>query len=549
MKSFTRAISNIIKSQPYQTGRYFDKDNIMVLNELGDTFYYDKTTHDCTLRVNGISTVLPPGGEMTDEMLVGLNGQLINQKILLLNFALEGEIHVTALAATEEWDGDANPNRMFNFAGTKPTLLLDDRYSANDDVDAVVFYCIEKNERYYLANRRFSENFEKEHLLFSIDKELYESPDRISFSFNTEYAGMYHIKKDDAVVTPPGPIACIPTSYNFINKPVNYNLVNTVDIRYQFYAIVEAMGQRFFVRTEEHVVPTEPIAGNVRYDNQLVHMDLTAAMSLHIFLTAINISTTGFNEEYRQLQHDDPYLRFLEQIWYRYDAKPVSSPNENWTLTKLDGLSTTSNIPDDFYEDGQNINLNLYADPFSFKLVHATADEIQRYHILNTMYDRCINIIDYMNNGNELNPISCAEIRLPTSPNIDDVSLINCVEAPSEYSFGIQNIATVSDLSGTMQITDTVTGLTKKYIFNNIAKFFTSFTAPSLVQRDFPTFGCGTVSGDDQWLILAVASPVDRSNTHPLKIIIEMNAANALFSSNGRKRIAFCLNVVGFSAS
>lgn len=184
MKSFTRAISNIIKSQPYQTGRYFDKDNIMVLNELGDTFYYDKTTGDCTLRVNGISTVLPTGGEMTNEMLVSLNGQLINQKILLLNFVFEGEIHVTALAATEEWDGDANPNRMFNFTGTKPTLLLDDRYSANNEVDAVVFYCIEKNGRYFLAKRLFSENFDKEHLLFTISKELYDSPDRISFSLH-----------------------------------------------------------------------------------------------------------------------------------------------------------------------------------------------------------------------------------------------------------------------------------------------------------------------------------------------------------------------------
>ena len=543
MKSFTRAISNIIKSRPYQTGRCFDKDNIMVLNELGDTFYYDKTTHDCTLRVNGISTVLPTGVPMTDEMFTSMNGQLINQKILLLNSALEGEIHVTALSVTEEWDGEINPNNMFNFTGTKPTLLLDDRYSANNEVDAVVFYCIEKNGRYFLAKRLFSENFDKEHLLFTIAKELYESPDRISFSFNTEYAGMYHIKKDNAVVTPPGPIACIPTSYNFINKPVNYNLISMMDIRYQFYAIVEAMGQRFFVRTETYFIPTSPVAGNVLYDNELVQMDLTAAVALNVFLTVTNITTAGFNEEYRQLQPNDPYTRILDEIWHRYDFKQVTSPNENQTLTKLDGLSTTSNIPTDFSKDDQNISLHLHADPFSFKLVHATEDEIQRYNIINTMDDRSINIIDYMNNGNELNPISCAKIGLPTSPNIDDVSLISCVDAPFEYNFGIQNIETVSDLSGTMQITDTVTGLTKKYIFNNIAEFFASQTASTLIQRDFPTFECYTVSGNNEWRILTVMSPFDRSNTHPLKIIIEMNAANALFFNNGSKRNAFCLNV------
>jgi hypothetical protein len=104
------------------------------------------------------------------------------------------------------------------------------------------------------------------------------------------------------------------------------------------------------------------------------------------------------------------------------------------------------------------------------------------------------------------------------------VSLISCVDAPYEYNFGIQNIATVSDLSGTIQITDTVTGLTKKYIFDNIAEFFTRQAVLSLIQRDFPTFNCGTGSGNDQWYILAVASPFDRSNIHPLKIIIEMNA-------------------------
>lgn len=217
MKSFTRAISNIIKSQSYQMGRYFDKDNIMVLNELGDTFQYDKTTHNTTLRVNGVTTALPTNEPFPAEMLNSINGQLINQKTLLLNFILEGMVQVTALAITEDWlsGGEANPNRMFNFPGTKPTLLLDDRYSANDEVDAVVFYCIEKSGRYYLAKRLFSENFEKEHLLFSIEKELYESPDRISFSFNTEYAGMYLIKKEDAVVTPPD-TDCMYSNHSFV---------------------------------------------------------------------------------------------------------------------------------------------------------------------------------------------------------------------------------------------------------------------------------------------------------------------------------------------
>lgn len=554
MKSFTRAISNIIKSQPYQTGRYFDKDNIMVLNELGDTFYYDKTTGDCTLRVNGISTVLPAGAPISDEMLVSMNGQLINQKILLLNFVLEGEIHVTALAATEEWDGDANPNRMFNFTGTKPTLLLDDRYSANNDVDAVVFYCIEKNGRYFLAKRRFSENFEKEHLLFTISKELYDSPDRVSFSFNTEYAGMYHIKKDDAVVTPPGPIACIPTTRSFINSPVNYNLVRTVDIIYQFYAIIEtSKGERFFVRTADNIIPTEPLIGKLLYNpdddyDTAEEADLTSSIAVDAFLNRYGIDTTGFNEDFYGLPANDPYMSFLNRVWYRYDAKFIETPREEWSLTTLDGLTTTSAIPDDYAEDAEDLDFRFYPDPFSFKFTRATAEEIQRYGIANNGSQRCINVIDYINGGNEIESLSCAQFGLPTSPNHDDVSLINCAGAPTEYSFGLQSLHSLSDTSGTIQITDTVTGLTKKYLFKELGDFLTNWTAIDFIQLDFPPYQSNAYSGDDQWIIMAnIPERFSEPDVGALKIIIQMNASNALFYNNGSNRLAFCLNVFRYS--
>lgn len=551
MKSFTRAISNIIKSQPYQTGRYFDKDNIMVLNELGDTFYYDKTTGDSTLRVNGISTVLPTGGEMSDEMLVSLNGQLINQKILLLNFVLEGEIHVTALAVTEEWDGDANPNRMFNFAGTKPTLLLDDRYSANNEVDAVVFYCIEKNGRYFLAKRLFSENFEKEHLLFTISKELYESPDRISFSFNTEYSGMYHIKKDDAVVTPPSPIACIPSTFSFLNKPVNYNLVSRADYIYEFYAIVETGGQRFFVRVSGGAVPEEPVIGNV-YDDDgnliMENADLTAGITVDAILNSYGTETSGFNEDFYGIRPNDPYMRFLDRLWYRYDVKYVETPSESWSITKLDGYTVTSNFPDDYAEDAEDLDLRFYPDPYSFKFARATTDEVQRYGIVNNGSQRCINIIDYVNGGNELEVFSCAQIGLPTSPNHDDVSLINCVGAPSEYDFGLQSMYSLSDTSGTIQITDTVSGLTKKYLFKHLGDFLTSQPAIDFIRLDFPPYQSSSWSGDDKWTIMAnIPERFSEPNDSTLKIIIQMNASNALFYNNGSNRLAFCLNVFRYS--
>lgn len=550
MKSFTRAISNIIKSQPYQTGRYFDKDNIMILNELGDTFYYDKTTYDCTLRVNGISTVLPAGAEMSDEMLTSMTGQLINQQILLLNSVYQGEVQVTALAVTAEWsgDGDANPNRMFHFPGAKPTLLLDDRYSANGDVDAVVFYCIEKNERYFLAKRLFSENFDKEHLLFTIDKEVYESPDRISFSFNSEYSGMYRIKKDDAVVTPPGPIACIPSTRSFINNPVNYDLVSTVDVIYQFYAIVEARGQRFFVRAKSYAVPTEPVAERVSYDDEMVQMDLTAAIAITVFLSPMNISTTGFNAEYQSISFNDPYVNIIQQVAFYYDSKPVTTPNEAWALTKIDGFATTSSIPTEFNGDSTaGLGLHFHAEPFSIKFVHATDDEIQRYGIVNTGSRRSINIIDYMNNSNELVAHSCAKLGLLTDSNIDDVSTISCVEAQDTYVFGLQQTQNISDFSGSLQITDTVTGLSKKYKFEHINSFLTSYVVTDMITIDFPTYQSGSVSGDVQWLIGVGETPITRDNKNSLKMVLQMNATNALFYNNGNNRLEFCLGFSGLS--
>lgn len=539
MKSFTRAISNIIKSQPYQTGRYFDKDNIMVLNELGDTFYYDKTTGDCTLRVNGISTVLPTGGEMSDEMLVSLNGQLINQKILLLNFVFEGEIHVTALAATEEWDGDANPNRMFNFAGTKPTLLLDDRYSTNNDVDAVVFYCIEKNGRYFLAKRRFSENFEKEHLLFTIEKELYESPDRISFSFNTEYSGMYYIKKDDPVVTPPGPIACIPTNHTFSEDLMNFNLVNMVDVIYQFYAIVEtSKGERFFVRTKSDIdIPQRPITMNI-YGEE--NVPVTAAMIALRFLSWSRLTDTGFNDETREIQYDSTYGLFINSLMYRYN---IDIFNEYSLLRDIEGFTINSSVPDQFISDTEQLNLSFNPEPYSFKFTRETTDEREEYGIVNTSGQRCINVIDYINQGNEIVLHSCAKLGLPLDSNLDDVSLINCVDARTHYIFGIQNIYTLSDLSGTIQITDTVTGLSKKYRFNDIHNCFGYNERSGYIRVDFPTYNSAVVSGAEQWVIYLMQTAADFSNLNPLKIIIEMNSPNALFFNNDSNRLDFCLSV------
>ena len=549
MKSFTRAISSIIKSQPYQSGRYFDKDNIMVLNEFGDTFYYDKTTGDCTLRVNGISTVLPTGGEMTDEMLVSLNGQLINQKILLLNFVLEGEIHVTALATTEEWDGDANPNRMFNFAGTKPTLLLDDRYSANNDVDAVVFYCIEKNGRYFLAKRLFSENFDKEHLLFTIAKELYESPDRISFSFNTEYSGMYYIKKDDPVVTPPGPIACIPTNHAFTDDLMNFNLVDMVDVIYQFYAIIEtSKGDRFFVRVADNVIPTEPVSMNVYVNSdQLVPVGITASTVISEVIDMDNISLTGFNEPFSNSDVYGLYTQFLMDLMFHCNVELLEIPRPEGlrlqVIKSITGLAQDSSIPDYYNEFSEMLVLHLYKDPYSFKFIHATPNDIQRYGIVNNINRRCINIIDYINGGNELEIQSCAVLDLQTDPNLDDVSAISCVDAPTEYTFGIQNIYDLPDTSGTLQITDTVTGTTKKYIFNRLNEFLSDYTRV-FIRLTFPAFGASLVSGDDQFVIMTEAMDGDPDNYfHPLKIIIQMNSPDARFTNNGSTRLAFCLNV------
>ena len=348
---------------------------------------------------------------------------------------------------------------------------------------------------------------------------------------------------------PPPPITCIPSKRDFINNPVNYNLVSKVDVNYEFYVIVEADGQRFFVRAAGNAVPTEPVIGNLSYDedddyDSAPEGDLTAAMAVDPFLNTYDISTSGFNEDYYSLEPYHPYARFLYRMWNRYDVKPVETPRESWSLTKLDGLTVSSTLPEDFAFEIDALDLRLNPDPYSFKFTHATADEMQKYGIVNNSSQRCINIIDYVNDGNELEAFSCAQIGLPTSSNYDNVSLISCVEAPSEYVFEIQDIHNLSDTSGTIQITDTGSGFTKKYLFKKIDDFLSRWLAIDMVRLDFPVYHSNAfLDGDQLVIMMEQLEGVPESYFNPLKIIIQMNSPNALFTNNGTNRLAFCLSV------
>jgi hypothetical protein len=189
------------------------------------------------------------------------------------------------------------------------------------------------------------------------------------------------------------------------------------------------------------------------------------------------------------------------------------------------------------------VDLRLYKDSYTFKFARATLEDVQRYGIVNNSSRRCINIIDYINGGNELMLQSCARVDLPTDPNPDNVSSISCVNAPFEYTFGIQNMHNLSDPSGTLQITDSITGKSKKYIFNDISQFLSRSTT-DFIRMSFPAYGTGMFAEGEQFLIRAsIPEELPESYFHPLKIIIQMNSPNALFTNNSSNRLAFCLNV------
>ena len=348
---------------------------------------------------------------------------------------------------------------------------------------------------------------------------------------------------------PPPPITCTPSTRDFINNPVNYNLVSKVDVNYEFYAIVEADGQRFFIRTAGNAVPTEPVIGKLYYDenddyDSAANGDMTAAMAVDPFLVVDNITASDFNEDYYPLELYHPYMRFLLKMWYCYDVKPVQTPRESWSLTTINGFTVNSTLPYDFADDADELDLRLNPNPYSFKFCRATSSEIQQYGIVNTSSQRCINIIDYANSGNELEALSCAQISLPTSPNHDNVSLINCVEAPSEYSFTLQNIHNLLDTSGSIQITDSVTGFTKKYLFKQLGYFLESWLAIDMVRLDFPVYYSNAfLDGDQLVIMMEKLEGAPESYFNPLKIIIQMNSPNALFTNNGTNRLAFCLSV------
>lgn len=321
------------------------------------------------------------------------------------------------------------------------------------------------------------------------------------------------------------------------------------DVNYEFYAIVEADGQRFFIRTAGNTVPTEPVIGKLYYNedddyDSVPEGDMTAAMAVDPFLVVDNITASDFNEDYYPLELYHPYMRFLLKMWYCYDVKPVQTPRESWSLTTINGFTVNSTLPYDFADDADELDLRLNPNPYSFKFCRATSSEMQQYGIVNTSSQRCINIIDYANGGNELEALSCAQISLPTSPNHDNVSLINCVEAPSKYSFTLQNIHNLLDTSGSIQITDSVTGFTKKYLFKQLGYFLESWLAIDMVRLDFPVYYSNAfLDGDQLVIMMEKLEGAPESYFNPLKIIIQMNSPNALFTNNGTNRLAFCLSV------
>lgn len=350
---------------------------------------------------------------------------------------------------------------------------------------------------------------------------------------------------------PPGPITCIPSNYIFTDDLMNFDLVSTVDVRYQFYTIIETSdGKRFFMRIEDNAIPLESVTMDIYDDNdQLVPMGITAATVFTETMDNPSNSLSGFNEPFNGIYNDIEYIQFVQGLMFRYNVELIEIPRVEGlyrtVISNMSGLTQDSRIPDILNEIGEMVDLRLYKDSYTFKFARATLEDVQRYGIVNNGSQRCINIIDYINGGNEIVLQSCAQVDLPTDPIPDSVSSISCVDAPFEYTFSIQNMYNLPDVSGTLQITDSITGKSKKYIFNDISQFM-SFDITNFIHITFPAYDARIRSDEGgEFIIIKASIPAELPERyfHPLKIIIQMNSPNALFDTSGTNRLAFCLSV------
>lgn len=267
---------------------------------------------------------------------------------------------------------------------------------------------------------------------------------------------------------PPGPITCIPTNHNFTDDLMNFDLVSTVDVRYQFYTIIETSdGKRFFLRIEDNVIPMNSVTVNVYDDNeQLVPMRLTAAAVITEILGGSSTSISGFNEPFYSSHLNAEFVQIIQNLVYRCDIGMLKlGPGEefyNIIINSISGLTLDSPIPDFFMEIGNMENLRFIKESYTFKFARATLDDIERYGIVNNGSRRTINIIDYINGGDEIVLQSCARIELliDSNPN-PEPEPINCI--PDEFTIKAIDIADPNIKKVRMRCYLTVDGIPDDY--------------------------------------------------------------------------------------
>ena len=141
LKASTLEIQNLLGKQPYAEPKRFGADNRLYLDEVGSYLQFNEAQKTISLHITGQPPIANILGNFVDFERIkvsAITAVLINCKKLVMNLVdtiFPGQNTIIVYDVTA---GQVTLNQ--DYLGLNATLLIDDRYNQNADVDVALIY-------------------------------------------------------------------------------------------------------------------------------------------------------------------------------------------------------------------------------------------------------------------------------------------------------------------------------------------------------------------------------------------------------------------------
>lgn len=141
LKASTLEIQNLLGKQPYEKPKVFGVDNRLYLDEVGSYLQFNNAQSTISLHITGkppIPSVLDNIVDFQKISQSAITAVLINCKTLVINIV---DTDTRAHNTVSVFDVDSERvTSTASYVGINATLLIDDRYNQNADVDVALIY-------------------------------------------------------------------------------------------------------------------------------------------------------------------------------------------------------------------------------------------------------------------------------------------------------------------------------------------------------------------------------------------------------------------------